>query len=59
MYHSFLERETALFKIWADNSYYYARSLHVFLTRLRKLVKDEHEIQLLNIRGIGYKLVCC
>ncbi len=53
-----LERQTILLKIWGDDSYYNTRSMDVFLTRLRKLLKDEPAIQIMNIRGIGYKLIC-
>ena len=43
--------------LWGDDSFFNARSLHVFITKLRhKLSKDE-SIKILNIRGIGYKLI--
>ncbi|NHA05818.1 response regulator transcription factor [Mucilaginibacter sp. HC2] len=51
-----LERETILMKIWGSDGYYNSRSLNVFLTHLRKLLQNEKEIKILNIRGIGYKL---
>lgn len=43
--------------VWGDDSIYVARSLQVFITRLRrKLVKDS-SVRIVNARGIGYKLV--
>ena len=46
-----------LIDLWGDDSFFNARSLHVFITKLRhKLSKDE-SIKILNIRGIGYKLI--
>lgn len=47
----------ALLDLWGDDSFFNARSFHVFITKLRhKLCKDE-KIKILNIRGIGYKLI--
>lgn len=53
-----LERQEALLKIWNDDSYYNTRSMDVFMTHIRKLLKDEPGIQILSIRSVGYKLVC-
>ncbi len=53
-----LPRQTALLKIWGDDSYYNARSMDVFMSHLRKMLKDDPEIELMSIRGIGYKLIC-
>lgn len=53
-----LERQEALLKIWGDDSYYNTRSMDVFMTHIRKLLKDETDIQIMNLRGIGYKLIC-
>jgi DNA-binding response OmpR family regulator len=53
-----LERQEALIKIWGDDNYYNTRSMDVFMTHLRKLLKDEPEIQIMNLRSIGYKLIC-
>jgi len=47
----------ALLELWGDDSFFNARSFHVFITKLRhKLSKDE-KIKILNVRGIGYKLI--
>lgn len=53
-----LERQNILLKIWGDDSYYNSRSMDVFMTHLRKLLKDEPGIQIINIRSIGYKFIC-
>lgn len=46
-----------LIDLWGDDTFFNARSLHVFITKLRhKLSKDE-SIKILNVRGIGYKLI--
>lgn len=53
-----LERQAVLLKIWGEDSYYNTRSMDVFMTHLRKLLKDEPGIQIMNIRSIGYKFIC-
>ncbi|MDR1003897.1 MAG: response regulator transcription factor [Prevotellaceae bacterium] len=46
-----------LLELWGDDSFFNTRSLHVFITKLRhKLAKDPH-IRIVNVRGIGYKLI--
>ena len=52
-----LPMKDVLLELWGDDSFFNARSLHVFITKLRhKLSKDE-SIKILNVRGIGYKLI--
>ena len=53
-----IERKEILQQIWGDDSYYNTRSMDVYMTRLRKILKDDPEIQIINLRGIGFKLVC-
>ena len=49
--------QSILLELWGDDSFFNSRSLHVFITKLRhKLSKDER-IRIVNVRGIGYKLV--
>ena len=49
--------QNILLELWGDDSFFNSRSLHVFITKLRhKLAKDE-SIRIINIRGIGYKLI--
>jgi DNA-binding response OmpR family regulator len=53
-----LERQEVLLKIWNEESYYNTRSMDVFMAHLRKLLKDDPKVQILSLRGIGYKLFC-
>lgn len=52
-----LERNFALKTIWIDDNYFNARSMDVYITKLRKLLKDDPEIEIINIHGKGYKLI--
>ncbi|WP_179412710.1 response regulator transcription factor [Mucilaginibacter sp. E4BP6] len=51
-----LERKTVLLKIWGDDSFYNTRSMDVFMTHIRKLLKDEQGIKIINVRNVGYKM---
>lgn len=53
-----LARQEPLIKIWGDDSHYNSRSMDVFMAHLRKMLKEEQGIQIMSIRGIGYKLLC-
>lgn len=53
-----LERQEALVKIWGDDNFYNANSMNVFMAHLRKMLRDDAVIQVMSIRGIGYKLIC-
>ncbi|MFA5815846.1 MAG: response regulator transcription factor [Bacteroidales bacterium] len=52
-----LERNYALKAIWKDDNYFNARSMDVYITKIRKHLSDEPEIQILNVHGKGYKLL--
>jgi DNA-binding response OmpR family regulator len=52
-----LERNYALKSIWADDSYFNARSMDVYITKLRKYLKDEPSVEILNVHGKGFKLI--
>jgi DNA-binding response OmpR family regulator len=52
-----LERNYALKTIWVDDNYFNARSMDVYITKLRKLLKDDPDIEIINIHGKGYKLI--
>lgn len=52
-----LQRNYALKTIWQDDNYFNARSMDVYITKLRKLLKPDDHIQIINIHGKGYKLV--
>lgn len=51
-----LKREEILEAIWENTDYFSGRSLDVFISRLRKYLKDDEEINLENIHGIGFCL---
>ena len=52
-----LERGFALKKIWGDDSYYNARSMDVYITKLRKIFQKDPSIKIINVHGVGFKLV--
>jgi DNA-binding response OmpR family regulator len=52
-----LDRSIALNRIWQDDSYFNARSMDVYITKLRKYLKEDPAVELLNVHGIGFKLV--
>ncbi len=52
-----VKREDILLKIWGENDYFMGRSLDVFITKLRKYLKDDESIEIQNHHGIGFKLV--
>jgi DNA-binding response OmpR family regulator len=54
---SILERNFALKTIWVDDNYFNARSMDVYITKLRKLLKDDQNVAIINIHGKGYKLI--
>ncbi|MCR5394980.1 MAG: response regulator transcription factor [Bacteroidales bacterium] len=52
-----LERNFALKTIWIDDNYFNARSMDVYITKLRKHLKSDPSIEIINIHGKGYKLI--
>jgi len=52
-----LERNFALKTIWTDDNYFNARSMDVYITRLRKYLKNDPSVKILNVHGRGYKLI--
>ena len=52
-----LERNFALKTIWIDDNYFNARSMDVYITKLRKHLKNDETIEIINIHGKGYKLI--
>lgn len=55
--HNAVEKQMILTSIWGSDNFFNARTLDVFITRLRKYLKDDANVQIINLRGIGYKLV--
>jgi len=54
---SILERNLALKSIWKDDNYFNARSMDVYITKLRKHLNKDKSIEILNVHGKGYKLI--
>ncbi len=52
-----LGRSEVLTELWGDDSFFNGRSLDVFITKLRRYLREDPKIQIINIRGRGYKLV--
>ncbi len=52
-----VDRSFALNRIWQNDSYFNARSMDVYIAKLRKYLKEEPNIELINVHGIGFKLV--
>ena len=51
-----ITREKALKKIWGTDDYFIGRSMDVFITRLRKYLRDDPEVMITNVHGTGFKL---
>lgn len=52
-----MERNAALNAIWKDDSYFNARSMDVYIAKLRKYLKEEEQVHILTVHGQGFKLV--
>jgi len=52
-----LQRSEALTKIWGEDNYFTARSMDVFVTKLRKYLKSDSNIEIVNIHGNGFQLI--
>jgi DNA-binding response OmpR family regulator len=52
------DRTLILTQIWGSDDFFNARSMDVFITKLRKKLQEDPDIQILNVRGYGFKLVC-
>jgi DNA-binding response OmpR family regulator len=52
-----LSMKDVLLDLWGDDSFFTSRSLHVFITKLRHKLSGDASISILNVRGIGYKLL--
>lgn len=52
-----VNRSHALKQIWGDDSYFNARSMDVYLSKIRKLLKDDPKVQIITVHGEGFKLI--
>lgn len=53
-----VQRSDILKKVWKQDDYFTGRSLDVFISRLRKYLSDDEDIQIENIHSVGFKLIC-
>jgi DNA-binding response OmpR family regulator len=53
-----LERNFALRTIWFDDNYFNARSMDVYITKLRKYLKQDPLVEIINVHGKGFKIIC-
>ena len=52
-----IDREVILKQVWGDQGHYVGRTLDVFISKLRKKLEADSTVKIVNIRGVGYKLV--
>lgn len=52
-----VKREDMLVKIWKDDSYFAGRSMDVYITKLRKYLKEDPNLEIQNVHGVGFKLI--
>lgn len=52
-----LERRATLIKLWGDDNFFNARNMDVYIARLRKYFQHDPNVAIINVRGVGYKLV--
>ncbi|WP_296705140.1 response regulator transcription factor [Algoriphagus sp.] len=52
-----VNRSHALKQIWGDDSYFNARSMDVYLSKIRKLLKDDPKVQIITVHGEGFKMI--
>lgn len=53
-----MERGPVLKELWGDDSIFNARSMDVYITKIRRHLQHDSSVQIINVRGIGYKLIC-
>ena len=52
-----MSRQSILLHIWGNDDFFTGRSLDVFITKLRKYLQQDPSVRIMNIRGVGYKLI--
>ncbi|MGK6350223.1 response regulator transcription factor [Parapedobacter sp. DT-150] len=52
-----IHRQEILFEFWNNDRFFTGRSLDVFISRLRKYLKEDPNIKIINVRGVGYKMI--
>ena len=54
--HRILKREEILKKVWGDDDYFLGRSMDVFISKLRKYLREDHSLEIVNYHGVGFRL---
>jgi len=52
-----LDRKAVLLKLWGDDNFFNTRTMDVFITKLRKHLQHDPAVEIINMRGVGYKLI--
>ena len=52
-----LERKAVLLKLWGDDNFFNTRTMDVFITKLRRHLQQDPAVEIINMRGVGYKLI--
>lgn len=52
------DRKLTLLSLWGDDSFFNTRTMDVFITKLRKHLSKDSSVEIINVRGLGYKLIC-
>ena len=52
-----LDRKAVLLKLWGDDNFFNTRTMDVFITKLRKHLQQDPAVEIINMRGVGYKLI--
>lgn len=52
-----VESKDILLRLWGDDSFFNSRSLHVFITKLRHKLAEDDNVRIINVRGMGYKMI--
>lgn len=52
-----IERKTILMRVWGDDSFFNSRNLDVYITKLRDYLKEDASIEIITIKGIGYRFI--
>ena len=52
-----LERSAALIEVWGNDSYFNGRSMDVYIAKLRKYLRDDPAVEIINVHGKGFRLI--
>ena len=45
-------------QLWGDDNFFTTRNMDVYITKLRKKLSEDARLEIVNVRGFGYKLIC-